>query len=152
MGNGIYEQLKGEIGELKAKNIMTRDILTIEGGALVYNALMRMMDRRVTSLLVEDDNEIIEGIVTRRDILCRALAKEIDPYTTKVNEIMSAPLKTVNDDSKVIDVVKLMEEYNIRRFPVVDGNGKFVGLVSNSDAFRAYGTHSRELKKPTETD
>ncbi len=126
-----------------AEDVMTRGIMSIKKGATVAEAMKKMMDRRVTSLLVKIKN--IEnresksckdfGIVTRRDI-CYAIIEK-HPLDIKVEDIVSFPLVTVPRDLAVREILELMKRKNIRRVPVVDRKNNIIGLVSNSDILRA---------------
>ena len=117
--------------------IMTRGLITIDRDASVAEAVKKMMDRRVTSIIIEkDDENDSNGIITRKDIVNEVIAHRIDPKDAKVSDIMSEPLLTITPDMDIVHVSRLMAKTNIRRFPVI-ADGKLIGLVSNSDIIRA---------------
>lgn len=127
--------------------VMTRGVITIERDASAAEALKKMMDRRVTSLLVERGGTLDDyGIITRKDLLDKVVAAGGNPYDVKVKEIMSEPLLNINSNIRVENVARLMAKTGIRRFPVLD-NGQVIGLVSNSDIIKAYALELMETEK-----
>lgn len=122
---------------MKIREVMTTGVEFINGDASVKDAMKRMLEHRITSLLVEKEDKGDQyGIITRKDILDRVIAREKNPNTIKVRDIMTKPVITVNPETDIIEIAKLMAEKNIRRFPVEE-NGKLIGLISNSDILRA---------------
>jgi len=122
---------------MNANEIMTRGVMTIKRDASVMEAMKQMVDRRVTSLIVEKESERgVYGIITRKDIVNKVIAYNKDLKTTKVSEVMSEPLMTISPDMSIETVARLMAKTDIRRFPVMEGN-KLVGMVSNSDILKA---------------
>ena len=115
---------------------MTRGIIKVGRDTLVIDAMKTMLDRRVTSLIVEAENGSDWGIITRKDIVNKVVACRSDPKKIKVKDIMSTPLLTVHPDMTVDNVARLMAKTNIRRFAVSEGND-IIGVVSNSDIFKA---------------
>jgi CBS domain-containing protein len=95
----------------------------------------------------------VAGVVTDRDIVCRAVAEGKNPLTLTASSVMSSPAITVTADKDVAEVVKLMEERQIRRVPVVDRSGALVGMVSQADVARHHsksetGELVREVSEP----
>jgi len=122
---------------MNANEIMTRGVMTIKRDASVMEAMKQMVDRRVTSLIVEKESERgVYGIITRKDIVNKVIAYNKDLKNTKVSEVMSEPLMTISPDMSIETVARLMAKTDIRRFPVMEGN-KLVGMVSNSDILKA---------------
>lgn len=120
----------------KAYDIMTRGIMTISRDARVSEAIKTMVERRITSLIVESDDGLY-GIVTRKDIVNKVIAHRKNPDKVKVKEIMSEPLMVIAPDMDMEDIAMLMAKTDVRRFAVVE-EGKLIGVVSNSDILRAY--------------
>ena len=122
---------------MNASAIMTAGLITINRDASVAEAVEKMTDRRVTSIIIEkDDENDSNGIITRKDIVNEVIAHRIDPKDVKVSDIMSEPLLTITPDMDIVHVSRLMTKANIRRFPVI-ADGKLIGMVSNSDIIRA---------------
>jgi len=122
---------------MNANDIMTRGIMTIKRNATVSEAIKTMIERRITSLIVEsDDNDGLYGIVTRKDIVNKVIAHRRDPDKVKVKEIMSEPLMVISPDMEMENVAMLMAKTDVRRFAVMD-NGELIGIISNSDILKA---------------
>lgn len=107
------------------------DVLEIDAGASVLEAVERMVEANVGSLLVRDGGAVA-GIVTERDYLRRAALEGRPDRETPVREIMSAPLIVAAPDTPIDECMALMTDRRIRHVPVVDG-GEVVGLVSIGD-------------------
>jgi CBS domain-containing protein len=73
------------------------------------------------------------GIITDRDIACRAVAQGKDPSQTKVSECMSRGLATANEDDDIKDCCEAMERAQVRRLLVLDADGELCGIVSQAD-------------------
>jgi len=116
---------------------MTTGVISIDRDASVEDAMKKMFERRVTSLIIKkkkkNDNV---GIVTRKDIINAVIAENKDPEKMKVEDIMSEPLLSVSPDFSIENLSRLMAKTNLRRFPVVEDD-KIIGVVSNSDIIRA---------------
>lgn len=122
---------------MKAKDIMTAGIISIKKDASVEDAMKAMIERRVTSLIIEKGGENDHyGILTRKDIVNKVVANNKDPKKVKVSEIMSEPLLCISLDFTAENIARLMQKTGVRRFPVIE-DGHIVGMVSNSDIMRA---------------
>lgn len=123
-------------------NLMTSDVITIDVGKSVYDAAI-LMSREEKGCLVVTEAGVPVGIVTERDFVRRVISKRL-PLETKVSEVMSKPLITVDADSSLRDAARLMLKNRIRRLPAVKGD-KLVGILVASD----FATH---LSKATITE
>lgn len=112
----------------------SRDVLTIESDASVYDAVKRMVDRNVGSLLVTVNGRI-EGIVTERDYLRRVTLEGRNDRETPVAEIMSSPMIVVTPETSVDECMSIMTDRRIRHVPVVD-EGEIVAVVSIGDVVK----------------
>lgn len=110
------------------------DVLRIEADASVFEAVKRMVEANVASLLVTEGGEIT-GIVTERDYLRRVALEGRTDKGTAVREIMSSPLIVVTPQTTVDECMALMTDRRIRHVPVVDG-GEVVGIVSIGDVVK----------------
>ena len=109
-------------------------VLEIDGGASVFEAVKRMVEANVGSLLVTEDGEVA-GIVTERDYLRRVALEGRTDKETPVREIMSSPLIVVTPQTTVDECMALMTDRRIRHVPVVD-DGQVVGIVSIGDVVK----------------
>lgn len=93
----------------------------------------RMLDRNVGSLVVVNERQEPVGIVTDRDLAVRVLAPGKDGATTSVGDVMTSNPRVVTEDMAIEDVLRIMRSGPYRRVPVVDANGRLVGLVTLDD-------------------
>jgi CBS domain-containing protein len=120
------------------EEVMTRGVIFIDENATVAEAMRIMTERHVSCLIVRrKDERDVDGIVTRKDIINKSIAVGDDPSVVKVGSIMTKPLMTVNKNMDVMHVARLMARTCVRRFPVRECN-QIIGILSNSDIFRAY--------------
>ena len=108
-----------------------RDVLKIDAGASVFEAVEQMVAANVGSLLVTDGGDIV-GIVTERDYLRRVTLEGRTDKETAVGEIMTAPLVVVRLDTDIDECMAIMTDRRIRHLPVVE-DGDVVGVVSIGD-------------------
>ena len=107
------------------------DVLEIEAEASVLEAVRRMVEANIGSLLVTEGGKVT-GIVTERDYLRRVTLEGRTDADTAVHEIMSSPLVVVTAETTVDECMALMTDRRIRHVPVVEG-GEVVGLISIGD-------------------
>jgi CBS domain-containing protein len=118
--------------------VMTRGVITIGEEESVASAMKTMVERHVSSIIVKKkDDADVYGIVTRKDIIHSVVGRSNDPKDMTVADVMTKPVMTITPSMDVVAAAKLMEKTKVRRFPVVENN-VLVGLISNSDIFRAY--------------
>lgn len=114
---------------LTAKDLMKSPVITIRPDSTVIEAAKLMDKKNIGSLLVEDDTGTL-GIITERDLLKRVIAKGLSPNHTLVHEIMSKPIRTVDIEASIDEIIEILEKYNIRRLPVTE-NDKIVGIITS---------------------
>lgn len=108
----------------KVKDIMTKDVVSINVDSSVFEAAELMCSSQLGCLVVVDGEEPV-GIVTERDIVRRVVAKRLS-LDTKISEVMSKSLITVDTDASLKEAARLMSTNKIRRLPVSKEN-KLVG-------------------------
>jgi CBS domain-containing protein len=111
------------------------DVLRIEASATVFEAIERMVESNVGSLLVTDGGRL-RGIVTERDYLRRVALEGRTERETPVGEIMSAPLVYVTPETTVEECMAVMTERRIRHLPVLDESREVIGVVSIGDVVK----------------
>jgi len=107
------------------------NVLKIEAGASVFDAVQEMVEANVGSLLVTDGGDIV-GIVTERDYLRRVTLEGRTDKETAVGEIMTSPLVVVRRNTEIDECMAIMTDRRIRHLPVVE-DGEVVGVVSIGD-------------------
>ena len=116
---------------LKAKDQKNQDVHTIQWDHTVFEALVRMSEKNVGALPVVQDNKVV-GIISERDYARKIMLKGLSSVTTKVHEVMSAPVITVDTHKRVEECMNIMTDSHLRHLPVVE-DGKLLGLLSIGD-------------------
>jgi CBS-domain-containing membrane protein len=112
---------------MKAREIMTRDVISILDEATVEDAARFLARNRISGLPVVNADGMLMGLVTEHDLIAK--------QGRQVTDIMSRSVITVSPDTEVEEVQHLLTNQRIRRVPVVE-DGKVVGIVSRSDLVR----------------
>ncbi len=117
----------------KARDIMTTEVVTVDGSATVAEAVRLMKETGVRALIVERrSEEDAYGIVTQRDVVYSVMAERKDPAKVKIHEVMTKPLVVVNPDLDVVYVARLMAQKGLSRAPVLYDQ-KLQGVISVTD-------------------
>ncbi len=116
---------------LKVSETMNADPVTESGDPSIMEAARIMRDNGVGSLLVKRGREVI-GILTERDILQKVVAEGHDPREMRVSDAMTPDPITVTPRDDILEALRIMRAYRIRRLPVVE-QGRLVGLVTERD-------------------
>src|SRR5437667_9427658 len=119
----------------RIRELMTVLPRTVKVGDSIVDAakLMRGEDAGIAPIV---DGERLVGVVTDRDIAVRVVAAGRDPEATKVEEISSTTLVTIDPDQGLDEALRLMAEHQVRRLPVVEEDGRLVGVVAQADVAR----------------
>ncbi|MFW5998734.1 MAG: CBS domain-containing protein [Bacillota bacterium] len=115
---------------MQIKNIMTRDLTTINPDTTIKEAAKIMKDINVGSIPVTDGNKPV-GIITDRDITIRNVAEDKDE-NTPVKQIMTKNIITGSPDMSPDEAARIMSENQIRRLPIVENN-ELIGIVALGD-------------------
>ena len=144
----------------KCADIMSKDVIYVEFGTELAEAWRQFKAHDLTALPVIDRGRKVIGIVTKADFLTHAeiepheglgkrLAHLISPslltHTEKhevVGQIMTKEVHTANANQSIVDLVPLMSDSEIHQMPVIDEQGKLVGMISQSDMIAALYEHS----------
>ena len=114
------------------RDIMTTNPRTIEPSTPIFEAARIMRDDNIGSLPITEGNQLW-GTITDRDITIRAIAEGRDPTGTTVQEIASRDLVTVDPQQNLDEALRLMAQHQVRRLPVVEEDGKLIGIVAQAD-------------------
>jgi CBS-domain-containing membrane protein len=142
---------------MKAKDVMTRNVISIAPDATVLQAARLMLQHHISGLPVIDRAGQLVGVVSEGDFLRRQetatmrrrprwlkflmgpgriAADYIHSHGSKVSDVMSGEVKTISEDAGLEDIVQLMEKWRIKRLPVLRGD-KVVGIVTRSNLMHA---------------
>lgn len=101
-------------------------------------------------IVVEDDahgSPTPVGVVTDRDLVIEIIAKEVDPETVTLGDIMSYELVTAHEDDRLWDTLQRMRVKGFRRIPVVDGHGVLKGILTSDDLLEVLAGEMSELSR-----
>ena len=118
------------------RTIMTQQLSTLPHTAHVRDAVEAIITRKIGGLPVIDDDGVVAGMVTERDVL-RLLAAERSPLN--VEDIMTSDLRVTHPESAISTVTRDMTRYRFRRLPVVSDDVLF-GIITATDIMRYLGT------------
>jgi CBS domain-containing protein len=121
------------IGEL-----MTSNPRTVDASTPVIEAARVMKQEDVGPVPIVEGDSLV-GMVTDRDIVLRVVAEGKDPQATNVGEIASRDVVTIDPQQSMDEALRLMEQHQVRRLPVVEEDGRLVGIVAQADIAR-HGT------------
>lgn len=138
------------------KDVMTADPACCISETALQEVAQMMVDHDCGEIPVVDDKErrLPIGVITDRDIVCRTVARGINPLDLTVADCMTTPCVTVMPEMSVGSCAWLMEDKKIRRVPVVDADGRCCGIVALADIARLgktgiTGEVVKEVSKPT---
>jgi CBS domain-containing protein len=114
------------------REIMTNTPLTLSRNATLAEAAQAMRANNIGDVLVTDDDGHLHGVITDRDIVVRAVAERRAP-AGPVEDHVTTELHTVTDGDDTKRALRLMSDNALRRLPVLDGDGRLVGVVSLGD-------------------
>lgn len=126
---------------MQVKDIMTTSVAFCTPQTSLQHVAKLMVDYDCGGIPVIDDPDHHSpvGIITDRDIACRAVAQGKNPSETSAGECMTTPAYFVHPDDTVEDCCELMEDYQVRRVVVIDEQGRCCGMVSQADVARYAG-------------
>lgn len=146
-----------------AKDIMTKDVISVKSQDLVEDVIKILMDKNISGVPVVDDEDHIIGIVTEGDLIYRSKKLRIPTFFSildgyvflestktiekqlkkmvgyRVEDVMTTEVITVGDEQTVEEVATIMTKKKINRVPVVKDN-RLVGIISRRDIIRSYST------------
>lgn len=117
------------------KDAMSAHVDFITPDTTLEECARKMRESNIGALPVRQNGKLI-GIVTDRDICCRAVGDGRDPATMKVQEIMTGEISSCFDDQDCTEAARLMKEKHLRRLAVTDRKQELVGLLSVDDLAR----------------
>lgn len=120
---------------MRVGDVMSRELELVRGDATVQEAATTMAEYDVGAVLI-GSGDTLEGILTDRDIILRAVVDGLDVRTLPVREIMSSTVFSCREDDTIEDAFREMSERQVRRLPVLDRNDNLAGIVTLSDLGR----------------
>jgi CBS domain-containing protein len=119
----------------QVRQVMTENPRTISAGDSIVDAakLMREEDAGIAPIV---DGDRLVGVLTDRDIAVKVVAEGKDPRSTKATDIAAKNLVTVDPQQDLDEAMRLMAQHQVRRLPVVEEDGKIIGIVAQADIAR----------------
>lgn len=157
---------------MKAEDVMTRDVISIDPDSTVLQAARLMLQHRISGLPVIDAHGQLVGVLSEGDFLRRRetntekrrsrwleflmgpgriAAEYTHSHGCKVSEAMTRNPQTVSETASLEDIVELMERHRIKRVPVLCGD-EVVGIVTRSNLMRAMVSVARAVPPPATDD
>jgi len=119
----------------KIKEAMTANPRTVTADSTVAEAARLMRDEDAGIIPITEGERLV-GVVTDRDIAIKVAAEGKDAQATKVSEIAASNLVTIDPQQDLDEALKLMAKHQVRRLPVVEEDGKLVGILAQADVAR----------------
>jgi CBS domain-containing protein len=98
--------------------------------ATAADAIQAMISRGMGAAAIVDENQIVAGIFTERDVLKKIALSGRDPKTIPINEVMTAPVVMATKSTNIAEALQVMVDQQKRHLPVVEENGKLIGILS----------------------
>jgi CBS domain-containing protein len=117
------------------REVMTSNPRTVDADSDVASAAKLLKEEDVGVVPVVEGDQAI-GVLTDRDIVVKVVAEGKDPQTTKARDVASTNVVTVDPQQDLDEALRLMAEHQVRRLPVVEEDGKIVGIVAQADVAR----------------
>lgn len=120
---------------MKVREIMTSDPVCCLPEDTAQKVATALRDKNIGAMpvVLDQSSRKLVGVITDRDLCCRVLANGSNPATTRIDRIFSADPVTCREGENVSHCEQLMQEHQVRRVPVVDGEGRCIGIVAQAD-------------------
>lgn len=113
-----------------------RNVVTVPRDATVAEAATLMRRHHIGAVVIVEPaagGHVPVGMLTDRDIVVEVVAAGLAPETMRVTEVVHRPVVTVAEDAGYAETVRVMSVNGVRRMPVVDGDGRLVGIIAVDD-------------------
>ncbi|MHB8909530.1 MAG: CBS domain-containing protein [Syntrophales bacterium] len=144
------------VRRVSVRDVMTVNVVKVRADADISEVTNLLSEHRISGMPVVDEDDRVIGVITEADVLSMAgMRKEHsfrdvirhllgEPFPGKrqsrsLREAMSSPAITTGPDADIREVAQILDERRIKRLPVVDGEGKLIGVISRADIVRIIG-------------
>lgn len=120
---------------MKIKEVMSENPVCCLATDSAQAVARIMCERNIGAIPVVDDQQskLLLGVITDRDLCCAVIAGGLDPKSTPIQKFISQHLVTCRDGENIDHCERAMQEHQVRRVPVVDGQNHVIGIVSQAD-------------------
>jgi CBS-domain-containing membrane protein len=154
----------------KVADVMTRKVIAVREGATFKEIAAKLRDEHVSAFPVIDDHSKVIGVVSEGDLIAKeAAAGDDQGYTgplagllhrhelekargVTAGELMSKPPMTIGREDPVSQAAQVMYDHRVKRLPVVDTEGRLVGIVSRTDVLSVFSRTDDEIRKQITDD
>lgn len=116
---------------MSLSKLMTKPVVKIDELSTVQDAVTVMSRENIGSIIVTREGKDF-GIITEKDIIAKVIAKRASVKKTRVKDVMSSPIITVEKDTSGEDALRMMAKHRVRRLLITD-DGTIVGIFSTAD-------------------
>jgi len=127
-----------EAGDVPILTLLRRDPIVLPPTATVREAIEKMAEANVGSVIIVDEDMKPIGIFTERDLLVKVCARGLDPASVRLEEVMTRNPMVVRESETAKKALELMLHFGFRHLPVVDSEGRLVGVVSIRDVSQPF--------------
>jgi len=117
---------------MKVKDAMHKGVEWVGPDTPVSEVAKRMRDKDIGAIPVGENDRLV-GMVTDRDIACRAVANGKDLSKTSARDVMTKGIVYCRDSEELDDALRIMEQRKLRRLPVINDRKRMVGMLSLGD-------------------
>ena len=132
---------------MSLRQTLERELISCDRQTSVTDAAKLMDGTNIGAIVITRDGKP-EGILTDRDIVLRCVAEDLDCQATLVADVMTTPVACLSLDAGIFNVVQCMRRNGVRRVPIVDDEGRVVGLVSMGDVLQLLSEEVHALAEP----
>jgi CBS domain-containing protein len=120
---------------MKVKEVMTSNPVCCVPADTAQRVATIMCEHNVGAvpIVLDQQSRKLAGIITDRDLCCSIIAQGFDPQNTQIQKYMQQNPVVCRDDENLDSCEKAMQSHQIRRIPVIDGDGRCIGIVSQAD-------------------
>jgi CBS domain-containing protein len=153
------QRIASHMAVMAVEDIMTKNVVAIKRDADLHETARLLSENRISGMPVIDDENRVIGVISEADLLLLAGMKREHTFRdvlrsilgeplavrkkgTRVEHVMSFPPVTAKADDDVAEVANILDERRIKRLPVVNEEGKLIGIISRADIVRAISKKS----------
>src|SRR5215471_13656076 len=120
---------------MKVREIMTPDPVCCTPEDSAQKVARMLCEQNVGSVpvVLDQASRKLVGMITDRDLCCKVIAEGLDPVSTRIDRLFTMNPVTCREGENINACELLMQEHQVRRIPVVDGEGRCIGVVSQAD-------------------
>lgn len=121
---------------MKVREVMHLGVHWVEPSTSILEIAKVMRDQDIGAVPVGENDRLV-GMVTDRDIVCRGIAKGFDCATMTARDVMTTGIIYCRENEELDDAVRIMEQHEVRRLPVINDEKRMVGILSLGDISHA---------------